>query len=380
MPADVQGYLSKRTSDNANAAIFGEMESLHERKLWHQLTQLILDITSQPDMVADIVDMYDNFIQSFELDMNPLALVTLLTRVAAQMKTNPEAVEFLTSKKENVKTHKDASLALLLAIARYHLKNDDLVAVKSIIEETHKIVENNDMVPLSLRGDFYSISSGYERKKGNFTKFYRDALRHLGCIDESVVTANASEHRKDAMELGIAALLSTDIHNFGELIAHPILGCLKGTNEEWLLDLITAFNHGDVATYERLQSQWMNQGDLVANILTIRLKLSLMALVNLVFTRPVDSRVMCFSDIAKAAKIPEEEVELLIMSAMSRNLIEGTIDGVSETVSVFWVQPCVLDRVQIGTMASKLDQWTKNVSTTIDSTHALDVEAVFREE
>ncbi|KNC79803.1 hypothetical protein SARC_07815 [Sphaeroforma arctica JP610] len=382
MPADVKAYLSARTGTHANAAIYQEFENLYERKLWHQLTVLLLDVTTSEDIKSDLIPTYNDFINAFELDMNPLSLVVILQRVAAHKGSDKEAAEFLVSKKETVKTHKDASLSLSLAIGQYHLKQSDLTAVKAILEGARPEVENNDMVPLDIRGEFYALSSGYEKQRGNFTNYYRDALRQLGCVSDTAAptTLSPTEQQKEATDLAVAALLSDDIYNFGELLAHPILTRLEGTNDEWVLQLIRAFNAGDVDAYEKLQPQWMTHSDLVANLITVRGKMSLTALVNLIFKRPVDGRVIAFKDIAAAAKISDNEVELLIMAAISRKLIEATIDGVAETTSVFWVHPRVLDRVQIGTMATKLEQWAKSVEGTIATTSALDADAVFREE
>jgi hypothetical protein len=52
---------------------------------------------------------------------------------------------------------------------------------------------------------------------GNFTAFYRDALRYLGCIDIQT-ELNAEERLVYAFDLSLAALLSDEIYNFGELV------------------------------------------------------------------------------------------------------------------------------------------------------------------
>jgi 26S proteasome regulatory subunit N9 len=42
-----------------------------------------------------------------------------------------------------------------------------------------------------------------------------------------------------------------------------------------------------------------------------------------------------------------EEVEFLVMKALSRGLVRGSIDQVNQLVSITWVQPRVLDRKQV---------------------------------
>lgn len=47
------------------------------------------------------------------------------------------------------------------------------------------------------------------------------------------------------------------------------------------------------------------------------------------------------------------------MRAMSLGLIKGTIDEVAQSVSVTWVQPRVLDTVEMATISSQLGDWVE---------------------
>lgn len=49
------------------------------------------------------------------------------------------------------------------------------------------------------------------------------------------------------------------------------------------------------------------------------------------------------------------------MKALSLNLAKGFIDEVEQKVSITWVQPRVLDKKQIGTMADRFENWCKDV-------------------
>ena len=48
----------------------------------------------------------------------------------------------------------------------------------------------------------------------------------------------------------------------GELLQHEILGSIKGSSNEWLINLLEAFNCGDINTFKATQSQWGSQPDL----------------------------------------------------------------------------------------------------------------------
>jgi len=58
-------------------------------------------------------------------------------------------------------------------------------------------------------------------------------------------------------------------------------------------------------------------------------------------------RQLTFQEIAATTKLPEDQVEMYIMKAISKGLLKGAIDEVSRTVHMTWVQPRVLDRQQV---------------------------------
>ena len=59
------------------------------------------------------------------------------------------------------------------------------------------------------------------------------------------------------------------------------------------------------------------------------------------------------------------QVELLLMRAMSLELIRGEIDEIEQTVTASWVQPRVLTSAQVANMAQLLQGWKTQVSTTL---------------
>jgi 26S proteasome regulatory subunit N9 len=112
--------------------------------------------------------------------------------------------------------------------------------------------------------------------------------RYLGCIDLN--TLSKSEQEQHAFFLGLAALLGEGVYNLGELLAHPVLESLKETPNSWLIDLLQAFNAGDIAALERLKSQWSKVADLAAQELKLRQKISLLCLMEMTFKRQANNR------------------------------------------------------------------------------------------
>lgn len=91
-------------------------------------------------------------------------------------------------------------------------------------------------------------------------------------------------------------------------------------------------------------------------------KISLSALTEAVFRRPPHDRAMTFKTISQETRVKMEEIEILIMKALSLGLLRGSIDQVAEVARINWVQPKVLDMKQIDNMRVRLKDWDSSVN------------------
>lgn len=197
------------------------------------------------------------------------------------------------------------------------------------------------------------------QSKLEFADYYRNALLYLACIDLKDLTP--AERRSRAYDLSIAALVSKSIYNFGELLLHPILDALV-KEDAWLRELLFAFNRGDLAAYEGLAGHISKNHLLSENSDGLRQKIYLAALTETVFRRPPHDRAMTFRTIAEETKVKPDEIEHLIMKALSLGLLRGSIDQVDGIARINWVQPKVLDLKQIDNMRLRLGEWDASVN------------------
>lgn len=357
---DVPAFLQKKQNeessqmDNSSDSWWAEFESLYNKRLWHQLTVKLLAYVKQPKV--DMVGLYENFIADFETKLNALSLVEIIALIIKDRPDSDEVIAFLGQVKEKVKANSDASILCSILAGRIKLVNGDLPGVKAILEEIGPIVdEDTGITP--VHGRYFQLSSDYHQKVGNHNEYYREALRYLGCIKIEEVPVEELKERSFA--LALAALLGDSIYNFGELLQHPILEHLR-RETPWLVDLLAAFNAGDLARYEQLKPQWSGQPDLRSHELPLRQKISLLCLMEMTFKS--SNGVLTFDEIAGKTHLPLIEVELLVMKALSLNLVRGTVDEVDQRVHLTWVQPRVLDKTQIATLRTKLDTWCRDIS------------------
>ncbi|KAI1809159.1 hypothetical protein GGS20DRAFT_597103 [Poronia punctata] len=338
-----------------------QFEDLWERKLWHQLTDLLVEFFADPKSESQRLSFYKGFISEFADKINQLKLVDLGLKAATQCRDPRERLAFLASltKKVDGENSRDAFVHATVATARVELQLGDIEAARRDLDKAEKILESFDSVETKVHAAFYQVNADYYKVNADFASFYRNALLYLACIDLSTLSPN--ERKARANDLGIAALVSDSIYNFGELLLHPILDALTG-ELAWLRELLLAFNRGDLEAFDTLSGHISQHGLLQEHEDEIRQKIYLAALTESVFRRPPHQRAMSFSTISADTKVRPNQIEHLVMKALSLGLVRGTIDQVDEIVNFTWVQPRILDMSQIASMSQRLGEWGENVN------------------
>ncbi|EHK23211.1 26S proteasome Rpn9 subunit-like protein [Trichoderma virens Gv29-8] len=338
-------------------------EDYWERKLWHQLTDALVEFFNDDDSAAQRLAFYNVFILKFADKINKLKLVMLALKAATQCKDDHDRLAFLQSvvKKVDTEDSQDALVFASVAVARVKLSLGELENAKQDLDAAEKILDSFDSVEAVVHAAFYDASANYYQRKMDFANYYRTALLYLACIDLSSLSDD--ERHRRAYYLSVAALVSTSIYNFGELLLHPILDTLgRSEDDAWLRDLLFAYNRGDLAAYDLLSDNIASNKLLNDNSDSLRQKIYLAALTEAVFRRPPHDRTMTFATISQETKVQPQEIEHLVMKALSLGLLRGTIDQVGQIAHITWVQPKVLDMKQIESMRHRLLEWDSNVN------------------
>ena len=339
--------LGRSLPDEDLRTLFETLEGLYRKKLWHQLTLALQQgITHRYFLEgSNMIDLYDKFIKDFEHKINQLALVNLIVIVNATV-SQEKAISLLEDTHKKVKTHTEASILCRTHLARLRVETEGLEPLKRMVEDLNTEVDALDHVT-STHGEFYKLSSHYYRRLGNHAQFYRDTLRFLGCTDYEQMPL--AERTEVAFAVGVAALLGDGIYNFGELLEHHIVKALEGTDREWLYVLLQQANAGSLAHLDKA-TEWRGQQDLAAAEQQLRAKISLLALMEMVFAHPASERTISFDDIAKRVDVPLNDVEMLVMRALSLGLVKGSLDEVSHCFASLhrFCNSALLFRLQCG--------------------------------
>ncbi|KAJ3712427.1 hypothetical protein C8R42DRAFT_686865 [Lentinula raphanica] len=342
---------------------FESFRTLHTRKLWHQLTLKLFEFVDHPSSKPFRVDVFERFVTDFESKMNQLRLVELGVKVSKEIDNPQTHLTFLTSllTRINKDTAPDAYILLYANIAHAKLLYGDLEGTKADMDEAWKILDSVESVENTVNAAYYGVAADYYKAKAEYAPYYRNSLLYLACVDPAT-DMTAEERLGRAHDLSISALLGDTIYNFGELLMHPILDALDGTPYEWIKKLLFTFNEGSIGKFEALAPLLPQEPILQENYPFLRQKICLMALIESVFKRSADNRTMSFSTIAEETRLPIDEVEHLVMKALSLKLIRGSMDQVDQKAQITWVQPRVLSRQQIGGLAKRLDSWVNKLN------------------
>ncbi|KAI9144062.1 hypothetical protein BKA69DRAFT_1058022 [Paraphysoderma sedebokerense] len=385
MELDVHAFLSslkQKTQAEGKSQLvdfFNKFEELYDKKLWHQLTLAIESFLAHPQSGPYLIPLYKNFVKDFESKLNQLRLVAGLGVLGARQTGDPQAsINFLDALAEKCKpaepkkdekttpdqTSQEAYILCIMESSHYHLLLGHFETVLKNIKKCEVLLDSLAGVDNRVSATFYRVGADYYKAKSDYGEYYKTALLFLGCIPDLENDLSREEKVQRAHDLALAALLSDSIYNFGELLMHKVLDSLVGTPHEWLRQLLFAFNAGDIGKFEGLGGQFSKQPLLMQNMGFLRQKICLMSLIEAVFKRKPHDRTIQFAEIARETRLPVDEVEHLVMKALSLKLIKGSIDQVDGTVVISWVQPRVLDQNQVGGMMTLLEGWLDRVKQT----------------
>lgn len=368
---------------------YSSLADLYERRLWHQLTLKLEQFVALAVLQAGdtLIKLYHNFISDFETKINLLKLAHFSVIVSRKYAEGDVAVHFLeevieklgASREKRIeepsdkfRTSKDrrieeAILYVKMQIAALKLQQGDRKHCKTLLEEGKTTLDSMTDVDPSVHASVHWVSSQFHKSRQEFADFYKSALLYLAYT--SVETLAGPFKLDLAFDLSLAALLGDHIYNFGELLAHPIVKSMLGTESEWLYFILEAFNAGDLTKYQELcrvyNAALTAQPALVENEKKLWEKINILCLMELIFSRPSEERTIPLSIIAERTKLSLDAVEHLLIKSLSVHLIEGVIDQVDGTVRVSWVQPRVLGIPQITALRDRLDTWLQKVHTTL---------------
>lgn len=348
-----------------------QIEKFAHAKLFHQMTDALMFYYTLPafdKQTADLVNFFDDFIKPFSEKLSAVRLIQLLGKACEH--TTPKAgLDKLIPFEETVKKSRDAVFMWKILKASLLNKAGDTKEAKQLLSDLEAEIEKAYAVTLCVQSYYHFTCAELWWGLKEYQKHFNAAILYLAYTEVSEIPQKL---RTDvAVKVGTSAILSTDEYNFGELMQQPLMVELKGTENSWFLDLLQAFHDGSIDGYDKCIAQ--HKASIAKSMLAphadtiLKEKMTLLALLELAFVSGGKKRVLGFDTIAQACRVPINQVELVIMKAMSKKLIRGTIDEVSKQVAVLWCKPRILDNSRMDLLRNRIDAWAAQSTTLLHS-------------
>lgn len=352
------------------APFYDKFAELHSKKLWHQLTEALDEFLSNKNNLRgnNYVELYNEFIANFEARLNPIRLVQMASIIGHSIPSPAEGLLFfnrmLTSRE---RMGIEASLCLDMDIVLMKLKAGEATEAKIGLDEGSKILNSISTSESFVYSKYYKSSYEYRKIAGPPELFYKEAITYLSYTPVTNITAE--DQFILATDMALAALISGGIYNFGEVLGTPVLHVLKNSPNSWLHELVVALHRGNIDDFnsivDKSKDKYFQQPSLASKHEELKQKVVLLSVMNMVFERAAHDRTITFSEISNRSRIPLDQVEWVLMRAMSLGLIKGSIDELAQTTSITWVQPRHMDMEQVKQLCSQLDTWTDKVKTVL---------------
>lgn len=154
-----------------------------ERKLWHELTDALIDFFNEPQSGPQRLQLFTKFIEAFAPKINQLKLVTLGLAAASQSSSksaalmkpfqaradrsiaDKERLAFLEKlqAKVNDPSSQDAYVYAKAAVASVKLRLKDTEGARKDLDEAAAVLDSFDSVETIVHASFYRVSSDYHQ-------------------------------------------------------------------------------------------------------------------------------------------------------------------------------------------------------------------------
>lgn len=330
--------------------------NLYKTRHWFQLGKEILELLNQPAMDGEKMNFYNKFVQKFGCSLDPLHRAQIVYLVSQDCSSPQAAIQFLEENLSKSKEFKDAYNWLSLQIASKYIINGEF---ETALQKVYHIsLDLNEHSNLTVRSLYYKVKSMLDKAQGDYDTFYKDALYYLS------TTPNAQDI-VIAYDLCEAALISKSVCSFGELAAHPILETLKNGENKWIYELILLLDNGSPEIIDQFESQYLpiikSKSHFSKFMNDIKFKVTISVLTQLIFSKPFESRIFTFEEVSSVCKIPKDQVEIVVLRALSAQIIKGFIDEIDERIVVTWCKPKALSRVRLEHLKAQIDRWIQRV-------------------
>lgn len=277
---------------------------------------------------AAALELYHDFVLNFESKLSSIKLVKIVSLIGDSIQDGQQALALYNSLLNSTKTKLDVEARFSLEMEMVMMKlvvianqggasssdaerENERESIATVLESYESTVSTLKSSEPLVFSKFYQAKSMYKKIYGPANEFYSSSLMFLAYTPMNEIPSH--EAVRLAIDMALAAITSSKIYNFGEVLATPILNALVGTNEAWLKQLVELLNKGAVQEVEQLLTQHREafitvNSPLAHNLPIVVQKAQLLSVVNLAFERSPHDRIIKFDEIAQRSFVSHDQV------------------------------------------------------------------------
>ena len=340
---------------------FEEIDSNLSQSLWYQLSENLILISLKPELQnsKDLIELYNGLIFFIESTMNPMKYLEFIQSMLKNYQDNMnEGLTFIENIENSHKNYKGEEKIFVKIIKGFcYLELNKMYELEDIVKNTEHDFTGNIEIDTSLYSQYYKLSMLFYEKKQDYDKFYSNAFQYL-----AYETKLSNEDKLNlCYKMCAAMLIGEKLYNFAELIEKDFFKLMKGTNYEWISNLILSFNSAKVDQFLLMMEE--NKKNIEQNQILkekaefLPIKIRIAALLDLIFQKNKAERTLTFEEIKKVCICNDDQIEYISMKALSLELIKGYIDEVDKKLVVHWIQPKYLDKDKIVMLQDRFNAW-----------------------
>ncbi|SBS81631.1 26S proteasome regulatory subunit RPN9, putative [Plasmodium ovale curtisi] len=361
--------LMSELQEKYNFINFSEIKNYKEKKFHHELTLEIQKFINNKDVhVRDKFRLFYTYLSPLISKLKKTIYAELLYIVTIHFDTH-WTIGYLKESEKNLENDKDAIIIYRCILILKYIELGDFKNCENEIENTRSMLQG--VIGLNvIAHKFYNFAlMNYYKVLNKSDLFVKYALLYLA------YTPLNDLDEAEKIEIGtyicIHSIISEDVYNIGEIIQLPLINaCIKNNEQSnWLYQLIYIYNEGNIDAFNQVVQKYNEniKNSLLKNYENNMMKkITLLALMDLAFKKKKERSDISFIEIAQHCKVPIKEVERMLITAKSKNILTCQIDEIEQSVKITWVKPRVLNTEKIFFMKESIDKWishSKNLLT-----------------
>ncbi|CAE7760529.1 psmD13 [Symbiodinium sp. CCMP2456] len=268
-----------------------KMQKFVNSKLYHQLTQTLLEYlvsppfaAATPAVAAELKDFFEGFIKAFEVRFDKVRWVQILS-IVAKPQTPAVALELIAPFEATMAENRDAKFLCQALKGEKLILSADTESAKELLENLGLEIDNAYEVQALIQSHFHKTNALLWKTLGRSQEFYKSSILYLAFTPLEAIPME--ERPQIAFDTVIAALVAEEEFNFGELTQQAIIQSLDGSPFAWVRDLLQAFSEGKFDLFDaaiaKNRTQMEASPELKSAEATLRRKMCALSLMELAF-------------------------------------------------------------------------------------------------